>query len=154
MHALIFACFQLLPDISGGPENRFVDMIRNLFDSYSKSKLISKAIEISKKSDNDYFFCKFSIALLSTQFNKYLFERFLINSRESNSDCRNYSMAICLFLFSSNLISNYDFNDHQLIATSCIILFMGSYCDSLTKQKTKVRSKKPGQLKLRSNAKT
>lgn len=110
-------------------------------------------MEIAKTTGNDHFFSKVLIALCSTQFNKYLFERFLIKSRESNNDNRNYSMALCLLLYSSNHLTKYFLINHQLIATSSLILFMGNYLDSSAKPKTKVRTKKPGQNKLRFNAK-
>lgn len=152
-HVLIYTGFQFLPPFSSGPDNKFVNTIRSIFESFSKTKLISKAIETAKITGNDHFFFKVLISLCSTQFNKYLFERFLIQSRESNNDYRNYSMALCLLIFSSNHITDIFSIDHQLIATSTVILFMGNYLDSSGSKKVKVRPKKQGQIKLRSNAK-
>lgn len=151
VHCTIFLIFELLP-----PLNTFhpvFDFVRCANDSISKSRLISNTIRISFTNDKSYFFKKLMFALFSTQFGKYLFERFLIKSREEQSFYRNSSIVICILIYSTNSITTELFNDKIFFATS-LILLIGNRMDQWYCHKSKVRSRQQGQSKLRPNAKT
>ena len=152
-HACFFTIFQLLPDFGSGPSSRFMGCLKYGFDSLAKSKLILKATETAKETDNDYFFFKILIGLCSTQLNKYLFERFIVQSREPNSQFRNFAMALSLIIFASNIFDIKFLSSPEFLAANSLILFMGYWFDTNSEPKKVKSSRKPGQTKLRSNAK-
>lgn len=152
-HTMIFFIFHLLPVF---PKNTFylnVDMIRCWFDSFLKSKLMLNVIEKTSSSRNSYFFEKIVILICSTRLNKYIFERFLINSRESNSLYRNISNTFCFIIFSTNFIPFEILKHDGTIFATTVILFMGYYLDNCHSQMKGLRLKKQGHFKLHRNAK-
>lgn len=151
-HAFFFIVFQFTPELGSGPSSRIIDYLKYGFDSFSKSKLIMKAIGTAKETGNDYFFFKLLIGLCATQLNKYLFERFIVQSRDPNSQFRNFSMALSLMVYASNIFDVKFLSSSEFLAANSLILFMGYWFDTNSEPK-KVKSRKQGQFKLRSNAK-
>ena len=152
-HALIFFIFHFLPAFPRNTIHQAADLIRCLFDSFLKSKLMLNTIKNASFSGNNNFFEVFFILICSTQLNKYIFERFLINSRDSNSMYRNISNSFCFMIFSTNWIPLEILKPDGTIFGATLILFMGYYMDNWHCAKTKLRLNKQGQFKLQRNAK-
>lgn len=143
-HALVFFIFHFLPAFPRNPIYQAADLIRRLLDSFLKSKLMLNALKNASVSGNNNFFQVFFILICSTQLNKYIFERFLINSRDSNSMYRNISNTFCFMIFSTNLIPLEILKHDGTIFGAALILLMGYYMDNWHCPKTKLRLKKQG----------
>lgn len=152
-HALVFFIFHFLPEFPRYPIFQTSDVIRCLFDSFLKSKLMLNAIKNASITEHTNFFEVFFFLICSTQLSKYIFERFLINYRDSNSTYRNISNTFCFIIFSTNLIPLEILKHDGTIFCSTLILFMGYYMDNWRCPKTKLRLTKQGQFKLQRNAK-
>lgn len=145
--------FHLLPELPKSSLFRNADMIRCFLDSLFKSKLMVNVIRSTSLSGKNNFFEKFVILICSTQLNKYIFERFLINSRDPNSIYRNISITLCFVMFSSNFITPEILKHDGIIIATTLTLFIGYYMDTWHSPKTKLRPKRQGQFKLQRNAK-
>lgn len=147
-HFFIFSIFQTkIGDIIVRIEPK-IKSIFYIIDSYSKCKSIASSVEIASTINNNFLF-KFFIALCSNQLNKYIYERFLIDSKKVNSLYKNLAIILCIIIFSSDFIDkDIIFDKKIIIAFSCIVL--------LGQQFDKIQPLTPGQskLKLKSNAKT
>ena len=148
-HFFIFSIFQTkVGDIIVRIEPK-IKSIFYIIDSYSKCKSIASSVEIASTINNNSFLFKFFIVLCSNQLNKYIYERFLIDSTKVNSFYKNLAIISCIIIFSSNFIDKeIIFDEKSIIAFSCIVL--------LGQQFDEVQTPTPGQskLKLKSNAKT
>ena len=154
IHIFLFSFFYVLPEFENVQELFIVSLIRCLMDSYSKSRAISKSIEIAISAGKYDFLSKFLISLIFNQLGKYLFERFLINSRGNNSQYKNWAIIISICLASSTFVHNNLLWDHKYLFSISLLLFMGNRMDTYIAPKNKVRSRKQGQNKLLAYAKT
>ena len=152
-HTVIFIIFHFLPSFNSNSFGQNFDLIRCLIDSFLKSKLMINVI-LNLSSSNYNFFDIIFILLCSTQLNKYIFERFLIKSRDLNSIYRNTSLAICFMIFATNVMPLDILKSDQIIISTTLILFIGYYMDNWYSPRPKLRPKKQGHFKLQPNAKT
>ena len=157
-HFIIFFVFQLLIKIDSlKKDHPLFDAVRCFGDSVSKSRLISSSAKLSKADDHVFFLRTIVFVLLSTQLNKYLFERFLVNSRDMNvnSFYKNLAMAMCILLYSSEIISEKLLYTDEIIYATSLILFIGNRMDHWNGCKsTTVQKRQQGHSKLRLNEKT
>lgn len=152
-HVAVFFTFHLLPEFEVSSVSLTADLVRCLFDSFSKSKSMANiTIRILSTDCNNFFEILF-ILTCSIQLNKYVFERFLINSRE-NSKFKNISITLCILALSAKIIPVELLKNSKTILAMALISFMGSCMDIRHAPKINLRSNKQGQIKLRSNAKT
>lgn len=110
-------------------DSRFVYIIRSGIDSVSKSRAIANSVKLSTADNETAIFRKLFYAIVSAQFGKYIFERFLINSKDANSAYKNASITICILLYSSGIIAEETFDDNKVLFTSSLILLFGNIMD-------------------------
>lgn len=152
IHLSIFSFFQFLPNLGVCPEPLMVSLARCLIDSFSKSRSILRSIQITSAAKKDDFMIKFLISILYNQLGKYMFERFLINSRDANSYYKNGAIIISICLTSSSFFGGNTLSNHKLVLSIFTLLFIGNRMDARNAPKFKVRSMKQGQTKLLANA--
>ena len=153
IHFTLFTFFHFLPDFGNDNDYLGISFARCLIDSYSKSRSISNSIKILLSAGKYDFITKCFISLLYNQLGKYLFERFLINSR-SSSFYKNWAIIISVFLTSLPFIDMPLILDHKYIYSISLIIFIGNIFDNMIAKKDLVRSSKQGRSKLGTNAKT
>ena len=133
VHGFTFIIFQIV-NINYFNSKLFHGAL-GIFDSFAKAKSITSSIKETYSFHKNLFIKKMLIAIIATQFNKYIFERFLINSREENSWHKTMPIALCTILLSSDFI-NYTLNtNEQIIFGATIILFIGQNLVNLPAKK-------------------
>lgn len=154
LHFCSFAVIQSVPDTLNEYLSRASLVIAPL-DSFSKCKQIMSGVDSAIHLKTSPIFAKLILGWLSSQFGKYVFERFLIpTTRPAEISMKTCAIAASILLYASEIPRAYKFERSVLLATMTLLVFFGTMLDRHWTPQTRVGARMRPGSKLRRDAKT
>lgn len=99
-------------------------------DAMTKCKLVAAGMSAASDFKENSLFVRFALGWFSSQFSKYVYERFLIAAPHTNSLFKNIAVVLVIMAYSLDIHIKYSIDQSQLLGACTFMIFVGAIMDS------------------------